>query len=108
MTEPTPPPKRGGFGGWVDERIANAVPLVVNAVMDRFERELTELKDDILRIDNKLTDVARNMIGQVDLLDGKVGNLQEQLVGLPAQVIGSVTTAVEQAIDRLNPFNRFG
>jgi hypothetical protein len=94
----------GGFTGWVDDRIAKAVPLIVGAVMARLEARLDigigEIKDDIMRIDNKLVDMSSRMIGQVDALDGQMGNLQQQLTDIPGQIIKSV----EQALQGFNPF----
>lgn len=94
--------------GWVDERIAKAVPLIVNSVMDRLETKLDgaigEVKGEIMNLDNKIITLSTKVVGSVDALDGKMGNLQEQLVSLPGQVIESTATAVREAIEGFNPF----
>lgn len=45
----------------------------------------------------KLDEIQRNAVDRVDAMDGKMGNLQEQLTRIPGQIISSV-------IDALNPF----
>jgi hypothetical protein len=94
--------------GWVDERIAKASLVVVNAVMDRMETKLDtaidEVKGEIMNLDNKIVSLSTRMIGTVDSLDGKMGNLHEQLAELPGQVITSTANAVREAIESFNPF----
>lgn len=69
------------------------------------DQAMTDVADHIMAVENKIASLAASMLNNVDALDGKMGNLQQQLVDLPGQVIGSVSTAVEQAIQRMNPFH---
>lgn len=41
---------------------------------------------------------------QIDEMDGKVGNLQEQLMAMPGQVIGGVIGGVVEEIRKIIPF----
>ena len=92
------------FTTWADDRVKKAVDHVMDRLETKFDAELEEIKAEVFNIDNKIVDLSTRMLGQVDSLDGKMGNLQEQLVAIPGQMVTSVTQAVEQAIRNFNPF----
>lgn len=96
-----------------DERVQTllrtlAKETVEEAVDRSIEQVITRIDGLDGKVGNLQEQVINQVIGQIDGLDGKMGNLQEQLMAqlatLPAQMIGSLVPAVEQAIRNFNPF----
>lgn len=85
----------------------------VKAMLQSFVDKASEnIKKDVVTIvgslGDEINDLEKNAINNIDAMDGKMGNLQEQLTGMPGQIVTSVTTAVENAVRSFNPFKTFG
>jgi len=79
---------------FTNEKVLAAIERVVkNAV--------AEATDDIYQ---KLDDIQSQAVDRVDAMDGKMGNLQEQLAAIPGQVVNGVINGVREAIEGFNPF----
>lgn len=63
----------------------------VQAVLKGFIREAVE-------------EGVREIPDQIDAMDGKMGNLQEQVMQMPGQVIGGVIGGVVTEIRKIIPF----
>lgn len=85
---------------------------VLTAVItsDAVEKMLSELMDDAAAagtamIQTELKNVAdqvgnleKQTLNNIDAMDGKVGNLQEQLTGIPGQIIQGILGPFEQML----------
>lgn len=78
---------------------ANATNDEVNKAIRGMIRDSVE--DATRDIRTRLDDIQNRAIDRVDAMDGKMGNLQEQLAGIPGQIVKSVIDGVVKA---LNPF----
>lgn len=67
-------------------------------------------------IHDAVHEAEQQAVDRIDALDGKMGNLQDQVMAMPGQVIGGVIVGVEEKvlgpinqlvdnINKLNPFN---
>lgn len=86
----------------------------VKAVLMGFVRNAVH--EGIGEIPKQLDRIEQQAVDRIDAMDGKMGNLQEQLMAIPGQVIGGVIAGVEEKvlgpinqlvdnINKLNPFN---
>jgi polyhydroxyalkanoate synthesis regulator phasin len=48
------------------------------------------IKSSILDVEHSIEDLEKNALGNLDAMDGKVGNLQEQLTNIPGQIIDGI------------------
>lgn len=60
-----------------------------------------DLKQVVAGIPDQLDKLEENALGNIDAMDGKIGNLQEQIVGIPGEVIKGV-------VDAFKGFNPLG
>lgn len=86
----------------------------VQTVLKGFIHEAVH--DATSEIPKQLDRIEQQAADRIDAMDGKMGNLQEQLTAIPGQVIGGVIAGVEEGvlgpinqlvdnINKLNPFN---
>lgn len=68
---------------------------------DAFAAGTTMLNAEIKNVGDAVDSLEKNALNNIDAMDGKVGNLQEQLAGIPGQIVG-------QILDALNKFNPLG
>lgn len=96
-----------------DERVQTLLrTLAKETVEEAVDRSIEQVITRIDGLDGKMGNLQEQVVGQVigglDGLDGKMGNLQEQVITqlaqLPAKMIGPTVEAVEQAIRNFNPF----
>jgi hypothetical protein len=59
------------------------------------------IKNSIGDVETSIESLEKNALGNLDAMDGKVGNLQEQLVSIPEQIVNRV-------LDALRGFNPLG
>ncbi len=57
--------------------------------------------EGIAAIPEQLDRIEQQAVDRIDAMDGKMGNLQEQLTAIPGQIIGGIV----EEIQKLNPFN---
>lgn len=68
---------------------------------DAFAAGTTMLNAEIKNVGDAVDSLEKNALNNIDAMDGKVGNLQEQLTGIPGQIVG-------QILDALSKFNPLG
>lgn len=62
---------------------------------------LDAVHEGIGQIPEQLGRIEQQAVDRIDAMDGKMGNLQEQLTAIPAQIIGGIIGEIQ----KLNPFN---
>lgn len=78
------------------------VKQMLEGLMKTAVREGTEEVRKIVReIPGQIDELQQQAVDRVDAMDGKMGNLQEQLTDIPGQIVGGV-------IDQLRKFNPLG
>lgn len=74
--------------------------LMKDAVMEGTE----DIRDFLDAIPEQIEDLEKKTLGNIDGLDGKVGNLQEQLTSIPGQIIEGVGQSLHNVLNSFNPF----
>jgi hypothetical protein len=74
--------------------LAGIESIVKSAVADETEA----LKTTMAAIPVAINSLEQNAISNIDAMDGKVGNLQEQLTNIPGQIIQGVLGPFEQML----------
>lgn len=70
-----------------DEKVQALMKDMVKEAVKDATHELTQV---VANIPLQIEDLEKNALGNIDSIDGKVGNLQEQLTGIPGQIIEGV------------------
>jgi hypothetical protein len=71
----------------------------VQAAMKGFIR--AAVHEGIGAIPEQLDRIEQQAVDRIDAMDGKMGNLQQQLTAIPGQIIGDIVVELQ----KLNPFN---
>lgn len=73
----------------------NATPEEVHEVIKQYigaavDEGTKEIKEIVGHLPDQIDALEKNALNNLDSMDGKVGNLQEQLTGIPGQIINGV------------------
>lgn len=69
---------------------------------------MVEVRQIVEHLPDQIDRLEKNALSNIDAMDGKVGNLQEQLSNIPGQVIkgtiDGVLGGVDDILSKFNPF----
>lgn len=59
------------------------------------------VRDGMGAIPEQLDRIEQQAVDRIDAMDGKMGNLQQQLTAIPGQIVGGIIAELQ----KFNPFN---